>query len=578
MKIFNSNLVIKIIIIIFFSGTIYSCKHYLDYEPKGVVPSDVLNNTKGAELLATAAYASLGNGGEYSSVSDWLWGGIRSDDAYKGGASTGDQTQLNAFELFAYITNDQSYIQNVWKENYDGIAKANAALTVMNNLDENQYPLKLQRQAEMRFLRGRFYFWLVKTFKNVPWINETMTVAEKDTVSNRGFTQDQLWDKIAGDFQFGVDNLPKNQSQVGRPTKFAAEAYLAKTRLYQAYQQDELNNVTSLNPSRLQEVVALTDSIISSGKYALSEDFAENFLYEYENGPESVFAIQCSINDGTPIGRADWSHNLNYSMNKAYGCCSFNRPSDNMVNAFKTGDNGLPLFNTFNNSVVSGPEGFIKNSFDPRLDHTIGIPTHPFKYNPDFLVDSSWGRAPEVYGYYNPMKEIMLPESPALVRNGSRLGSAKNIDLIRYDDILLWKAEALIELGRQDEALPIINQIRGRAANSTGRLKRKNGTLISNYNIQKYRDGINCTWTQSYAREALRWERRLEFGMEGSRFFDLVRWGIAAETLNNYFQIESNRHSFLKVAHFQKNKNEYLPIPENEITLSRGLYKQNPGY
>lgn len=578
MKKYTLKIIIKAIIIMTFTCGLCSCKHYLDYVPAGTVTADFLNNPQGAELLVTAAYASLGNGDEYSSVSDWIWGGIRSDDAYKGGASTGDQTQLDQLERFSFITVDQSYIQNVWINNYAAIARANAALKVINNLTVDQYPLKAQRQAEMRFLRAHFYFWLVENFKNVPWIDETLTSSEIENVSNRKFNRDSLYDKIAADFQFGVDHLPEIQSQVGRPTRFAAEAYLAKTRLYQAYVQDDLNNAVSINPSRLEEVIALTNSVIGSGRYKLNDDFAENFLYEYENGPESIFAIQFSKNDGTPIGREDWSHNLNYSMAKVYGCCSFSRPTDNLVNAFKTGKDGLPLFDSYNDSVVSGPQSFIDNSFDPRLDHTVGIPGHPFKYNPALICDSTWGRAAEVYGYYSTMKEIMPPGSPALVRNGSRFGSEKNLDILRYDDILLWKAEALIELGRQAEALPLINQIRERAANSTGRLKMADGSSISNYNIQLYIDGVNCNWTQDYARKALRWERRLEFAMEDSRFFDLVRWGIAAETLNSYFKVESTRHPFLKTAQFQKNRNEYLPIPQNEITLSKGLYQQNPGY
>ena len=560
-----------------FNGLV-SCKKFLDSEPKGAVNSAVLNDANGAELLATAAYASLGNGNEYSSVSDWIWGSVRSDDAYKGGASTGDQPELDKLEQFSFLVNDQSYIQNVWIWNFEGIARANLALSVINNLSTAQYPLKLQRQAEMRFLRSHFYFWLVENFKNVPWIDESMTTDERKKVSNRQYTRDQLLEKIAADFQFGFDNLPDKQTQVGRASKVAAAAYLAKTRLFQAYKQDETHKVVSISLPVLNEVLKWTDYVINSGKHALSKDFAENFLFEFENGPESVFAIQFSKDDGTPLGREDWSHNLNYNMAPQYGCCSFHRPSDNLANAFRTSSTGLPQFTTFNDNTLSAPADFLVNSFDPRLDHTIGIEGHPFKYDPSFIYQKTFARASEVYGTYSTMKEIMPAGSPSLKRDGSRLGSAKNIDVIRYDDVLLWKAEALIELGRQAEALPLINQIRDRAASSTTRLKLANGTFATNYNIQKYTDGVNCTWTQEFARQALRWERRLEFAAEGQRFFDLVRWGIAAETLNDYFKKENVRHPFLKNANFTKGRNEYLPIPQQEITLSEGLYQQNPGY
>ncbi len=155
------------------------------------------------------------------------------------------------------------------------------------------------------------------------------------------------------------------------------------------------------------------------------------------------------------------------------------------------------------------------------------------------------------------------------------MGVAKNYDIIRYDDVLLMLAEAYIELGQHANALPLINQIRARAAASTGKLRKADGTFASNYNVQQY---PSAGWTQAYARTALQWERRLEFATEGSRFFDLVRWGTAAPTLNGYITIEKNRRPFLATAVFTAGRDEYLPIPQSEITFTNGLYKQNPGY
>jgi len=147
--------------------------------------------------------------------------------------------------------------------------------------------------------------------------------------------------------------------------------------------------------------------------------------------------------------------------------------------------------------------------------------------------------------------------------------------VIRYDDVLLMQAEAYIELGQQNLALPLINQIRTRAAASTGKLKKLDGTFPSHYNCQNY---SATGWTQDFARKALQWERRLEFATEGSRFFDLVRWGIAEPTLNAYIAVEKTRRPFLATAKFTAGRDEYLPIPQSEITFTKGLYKQNPGY
>ena len=155
------------------------------------------------------------------------------------------------------------------------------------------------------------------------------------------------------------------------------------------------------------------------------------------------------------------------------------------------------------------------------------------------------------------------------------MGVAKNYDVIRYDDVLLMQAEAYIELGQQASALPLINQLRARAAASTAKLKKANGLFASNYKTLQY---SAAGWTQAYARQALQWERRLEFATEGERFFDLVRWGIAAPTLNAYLTVEKVRRPFLSTAVFTAGRDEYLPIPQSEIIFTNGLYKQNPGY
>ena len=572
--------------------SVLSCKKsFLDASVPGVATIDRLNTVSTTEGLVVAAYAGLGNSYWNTSFgSDYIWGSIRSDDAYKGGSSVSDQGQLNDLEQYNLVTAAVGgYQNNTWIAVYECISRVNLALRQLDAFSDADYVVsgvtnaKKVRQAELRFLRAHFMFVLKRLFNYPVWIEHTATQDEIRTLSNRQFTNDELWNKIADDFQFGLDNLPENQPQVGRATKWAAAAYLAKVRLYQAYKQDEQHNVTSIDQNRLAEVVTLTDAVINSGKYQLLDNLGKKWTYGYENNKESIFAIQYSFDDGTTFGRIDLEHGLNYNMSPAYGCCSFHVPSQNLVNAFQTDPStGLPLFGTFNNAELKTPEDFDTHTMDARLDHTVGITSHPFKYDLGFVTQASWSRTPAVYGNFLTMKEIQLPSTNAIRKAGAFFGTAQNWDILQYNDVLLMKAEALIEMGQQELAMPIINQIRQRAVSSevwttypAGHAKAGQG--FSNYRTGLY-DGTNLPWTQANARQALRWERRLEFAMESPRFHDLVRWGIAAETLNDYLTKEKTRHPHLQNAVFTKGRDEYLPIPQDQINLVDGIYQQNPGY
>jgi len=502
----------------------------------------------------------------------WEYGSIRSDDAYKGGGGTGDVGDVDALEHYNLVTpNMDWFVTRTWQNLFKSIARANVALRAVNALSETVYPLKKARIGELRFLRAHSYFTMKLLYKNIPIFDETLSNDEVLKVSNT-LSNEDAWNKIAADFQYAIDNLPVTQKEIGRANKLAAQAYLAKLRLYQAYTQDATHHVTGISQARLQEVVNLTQAVISSGKYALSADIADNFLAETENGPESVFAIQFTINDGTTAGRMSFEDGLNYPHGAPqYGCCGFHAPSQNLVNAHTTDVNGLPNFTTFNNSIAN----LATATVDVRLDHTVGIDGHPYKYDNTKPFSNSWVRDPGVYGNFHSMRYQQLATSPSYFKLGPFMGTAHNYDIIRYDDVLLMQAEAYIELGQQASALPLINQIRTRAAASTGRLKKADGSFASNYNVKNY---PAAGWTQAYARTALQWERRLEFATEGARFFDLVRWGIAEPTLNAYIAIEKTRRTFLATAKFTAGRDEYLPIPQSEITFTNGLYKQNPGY
>lgn len=561
----------KKIIYIFAIATLFSCSDFLDVTPKGVLSEDQVSSADKVDNTVTAAYASLGNDHYDKPFSLWPYGNVRSGDAYKGGRDEGDIQNFYFMETFKNVKSDFGELDGMWFNLYVGISRANTALKTLNTLTEEEFPNLKIRQAECRFIRAHYYFQLRILFKYVPYIDETIAVVDYPTISNRALTNDQLWDKIAEDFQFGVENLPATQPEIGRANKAAATAYLAKTRLYQAYEQDDKNNVTNINTTKLQQVVDLINTIPST--YGLVDDYADLFTSgATENGKESLFAVQFSgLGDGTTFGRLNYGDVLATPM--GIGCCDFHKPSKNLANAFKTDPTtGLPMFDTYD----AAPLDLNADKVDPRLNHTIAIPGHPWKYDPTTLYEVSWNRTPDVYGVYASLKENVCKTCYTQV--GPFYGNTKNRIILRYADVLLMKAEALIELGggaNLEEARVIINNIRTRAANSTAHLKMADNSFESVFNVGTY---SISGWDQSYARKALRWERRLELAMEGNRFFDLVRWGIADTYMNAYFATEKSKTAYLKNGLFTKNRDEYLPIPDNQMRFSKGVYVQNSGY
>ncbi len=575
----------KIIICFLSIGFLTSCSEdFLDFEPQGVLSSENVATAKNAEALVVAAYAGIGNDEMVGPITNmWVYGSVRSDDAYKGGGGRGDVDIVDRYEQYNLTIPDYGdwMAPRTWTNYYKAISRANFALSVINEIPDAEYSEKTTRQAELRFLRAHSHFMLKSLFKKIPYITEDLSQEEILQTSN-DLPNDELWDAIAEDFLFAFNNLPQSQDQVGRADKNAAAAYLAKLRLYQAYEQNEIHQVVNINTSRLQEVITYADQVTGS----LEPDFGNNFLDGFDNGPESIWAVQFSINDGTEVGRVSFVTGLNSPHGTPlYGCCGFHLASQNMVNAFKTDANGLPLLDTFNDSDVFNAIDDEGNAIlasgitlDPRIDHTVGVPGRPFKYRAtvnqpgDMIYNFSWARDPGVYGYFGNMKDQQAPDCSCYVKEGPFVGTSKNVDFIRYADVLLFKAEALIQLNRFEEALPIINEIRQRAAASSQRPIEAGASDI--YNL-----GLYQTFpSKEFAFKALKFERRLEFGMEGPRFFDLVRWGEAETVLNAYLAEEKTKRDFLNNAQFTSGRDEYYPIPQREIDFTGGLYIQNPGY
>jgi len=555
---------------------------FLDRTPKGILVEDQLFTPDNADKMVIAAYAAQGNERYFlHPLSPWPYGDLRGGDAYKGGAGIGDLPEWHIAETFVNMTTDEGGVAGKWAVEYNTISRANMALQILAQVSGDDMPKKDERIAEMRFLRANNYFWLKVNFRKIPFIDETLQPEDHLAVNN-DLPDEEIWGKIIDDLRFAVEHLPPVQADgVGRPSQYAAKAYLAKVLLFAAYEQDEQNQVIAINRQKLEEVVTLTRDVIQNSGKELFPDFSGNFLCESQNGIESLWAIQFSHDDGTPKGRINGTTQVTYPMVEEYGCCGYHSPSQNLVNAFRT-VNGIPDFDNYNVIDIKDSKDVATHTTDPRLLHTVAIDGLPYKYKADFIMDGkTWTRQPESYGEFLSLKEVVIYDSPCYQPVNPWKDSSKNRDVIRLADVMLWLAEALIQLDRHDEALPLINDIRMRAAESTGKLVDVNGDPTGNFNVSPYITAgpdKNCDWTREFAFKALQWERRLEFACEGFRAYDLLRWGVMAETMNEYFEVERTRRQHLASARFTKGRDEYLPIPKTQIDLSKGLYQQNSGY
>lgn len=575
----KSNCFIYCIAILLVSFT--SCSEdFLEKNPMGSLNEGTLKSKEGAELLCIAAYGALHsvNASDWfmtfssGGCNGWLYSDVRSDIAYKGGGGIADCVDFHAMEVFD-VYSTHGHINGKWYYLYCAVQRAASAIKVLKEISSEEWSDRDSRLGEMIFLRAHYFFELQRLFNRIPYFDENTPIGEYVNISNTEYSRDELLEKIAKELELAAELLPETQKDAGRITKYAALALQAKVTLYRAYKQDSDYSVEEIDNKLLEQVVVLCNQII--GHYSLLPDFQQLDLVEYDNGAEDIFSIQFSINDGTQLNRTSWFYALCSPTAAQYAGCGFFQPSQNLVNSYRTDANGLPLFNSFNDKNIQTVLDGLDNNIDPRLDFIIGREGIRWKTYDIAPYNTSWVRDAGTYGKFSSKRHLISPEDPDMWNLGmSRL----NWKLIRYADVLLWKAEALIELNKESEALVLINEIRFRAKNSTYVLNWEKNANAGNYLINLYKPGENCIWTQEYAREALRFERKLEFAMEGERFFDLVRWGIASEVMNSYFAKEKTLRPYFNNAAFIHGKDEYLPIPSEQIQYSKGLYEQNPNY
>lgn len=554
-----------------------SCSDFLDdQKPQGVLDSDMVKDPRNVDNLVISAYAVFTTAEDInSSFSMWNFD-VRSDDAYKGGNGTSDGDVFHQLEIEQGVLTTNWNINDMWVRLYNCISRVNSAISVLETTSDS-YQLKAQRLGEMKFLRAYAHFLLKRLYKNIPFIMDANLKQEDyNTLSNTEFNNDEGWQQIINDVEYAYSVLPVKQTDKGRPSKAAAAAFLTKAYLYKAYRQDDpsSNQVTSINREDLLKVIEYSNpDIYSAGGFDLEPDFHNNFRPEtqYENGVESIWAMQYSINDGTKYGNLNWSYSLIVPNIPGVtdGGCDFYKPSQNLVNAYRTDADGHPFIDTFNNKDYD-----LTQDADPRLFLTVGLTGLPYEFNSKYMMDASstWSRSNGLYGYYVTLKQNVDPDCGYLVK-GSWWGTPMNRIVFRYADVLLERAEAYAQLNETGEAIKLVNEIRKRAKQSTGMIANYPSDYGVKFNISTY----NGTYSQEDALKIVKMERRLEMGMESERFFDLVRWGEAEKVLNKYFAEETNNCSIYGDAHFTADKNEYLPIPFSQVAASDGHYTQNIG-
>ncbi|ADE82362.1 RagB/SusD family nutrient uptake outer membrane protein [Xylanibacter ruminicola] len=561
-----------------------SCSNFLEEQvPQATLTQDEVKNPEYIDNVLISAYAGLVSI-EDMNASFSLWNyDTRSDDAYVGGSDFSDGEPFHRLEKSTGVMTTDWPFSSIWTRFYNYLSRVSLSLDILASADQENATIK-QRTAEMKFLRAYGHFQLKRLFKKIPFVNKpNMTEEDYNNLSNTEYTNDEGWQQIINDLEDAYAVLPVTQADKGRPTKAACAAFLAKVYLYKAYHQDDANSnqVTSISDADLQKVVEYTNpSIYTAAGYGLEPDLHNNFRPEeqYENGKESIWAIQYSRNDGTVYG------NLNFSYRLIVPCipkvhdsgCDFYKPSHNLVSAYRTNSDGLPMLDTFADTEYTVGSA---QTVDPRLFVTVGVPGTPYMFNTSFMIAESnaWSRSGGTFGYFVSLKQNVDPAltDSYLYLCDSQWASSMNRIVLRYADVLLMRAEAQAQLGQTSEAIALVNQVRERAAGMI------TSSVVSNY-PNKY--GVHYavgkysgSYSKDEAMKIVKMERRLELAMESERFFDLVRWGDAATVLNKYYSTESEKMNFLSGSQFTANKNEYLPVPFEQMAASNGHYTQNCG-
>lgn len=601
--------------------TMGSCSDFLQIDPVGKVGESDFLSHEGIIQLTTGMYAKMhvdGDGYFRATLSNYAYGDVMGGSANKGSNFT-DQPDFTSLETYTF-TSDNAYMNDKWKYSYNGVFFANNLINVTNKIQGDLSAIQGQSKdfytetiAQARFFRAFWHFEIVKLFgAAVPYVNnEDVAANVNPQVSNVDESGNYVyvWDKLIEDLQYAYDNLPDAwPTEKGRVNKWAAAAFLAKVKMYQSSPYNGKNGTQN----RWTEVKALLEEIMANGKdnngtkYKLANTYEQLYTAgESDWTGESIFDIQMAVS-----GTVEQTSNINgawhIGLSGALGTggWGFYQPSYDLVNSHIVDANGLPKMDgSYRNDATLStldenkiPHTDLTVYTDPRLDISTGRFNTPFlDWTIPTIIDG-WVREVTNGGLYLNKKNIPRKADKGNTSiTDQTCSTAKNFHLIRYADLLLWYAETLIETGNPQEAGKYINQVRARAANSyikavdpatmTGttsafvlddKVNTKQGVnAAANYRIGLY--PASQFASKEKALQALRFERKLEMALEGHRWYDLVRWGIAGEELNSYVKYESKYLSKYKGSTYSDNW-VTLPIPLNEIQKMDGVLVQNENW
>lgn len=525
-----------------------SCNDWLTEETPGTTKvSEFFTSLSTAEAVVNAAYVPMTWEFGTTYYPEWYFGDIVSDDALKGGQDINDGADLRELENFK-ANSDNEILLGYYRAQWQGIQRANLAIDEIPTTRIETEGDEAEKQAKYRdrylgeayFLRGFYYFRLARMFGGMPLID--YVIKSSNQWAQTRSTMDETLNFAIEDFK-SAENLlwekdKYSNEELGRATKGAAQAMLLKANLYRA---DYLRNAGNETEAQkyFAEAAKWGEKVIQSRQYSLWPNYLDNFRLANENGRESVFEIQYTEEATSDYGGEGYTRGtmttiLQRSRSSAFGEAGwgYNRPTQNLYNEYEAGD--------------------------ARRDETILVPT-------DEQIETP---AQEIY-----CGDRMLNRKYAMYNDGTNGGiyklahatrSPKNNIQIRYADVLLMYAEACCESGDLPSAKTALKEVRDRAG-------------LSPFPYTAVIQGQTVTFNdnQEDLRKAIRHERRVELAMEGHRWFDLTRWGIAKETMDTYMAGETEEAKEL-YGTFQKGKHELFPIPSKEIDLS-GI-EQNPNW